>query len=92
MALVNRYNIPIIRTACQYRLCPTPNCSRCGHKVAKGLADRWHCCPHGGLKLGDDHNSAINIKHGAVGCLVLRAKEMSCAMARVPDRKVWRKP
>ncbi len=57
------------------------NCSRCGHKVPKGLADRWHHCPHCGLSI-----AAINIKHRAVGQTVLRAKEMSYAIAGVTEK------
>ncbi len=62
------------------------DCSRCGHKVPKGLADRWHHCPHCGLSIGRDHNAAINIKHRAVGHPVLRAKEMSYAIAGVTEK------
>jgi putative transposase len=39
----------------------TQRCSRCGETVPKGLADRWHECPHCGLSLNRDHNAAINI-------------------------------
>ncbi len=42
------------------------DCSRCGQKVTKGFEDRWHYCPHCGLRLDRDHNSAINIEHRAV--------------------------
>jgi putative transposase len=37
-------------------------CSSCGAKVSKTLADRWHSCSHCGLELPRDHNSAIIIK------------------------------
>lgn len=38
-------------------------CSRCGERVEKTLADRWHHCPHCGLSIRRDHNSAIEIKN-----------------------------
>ncbi|MGD1713656.1 RNA-guided endonuclease InsQ/TnpB family protein [Dapis sp. BLCC M172] len=40
-------------------------CSRCGHKVKKTLAQRQHDCPNCGLSLGRDLNAAINIKNRA---------------------------
>ena len=45
----------------------TQNCSVCGVKVPKTLADRVHDCGHCGLRLDRDHNAAINIKKLAVG-------------------------
>ncbi|MFQ5796947.1 MAG: RNA-guided endonuclease InsQ/TnpB family protein, partial [Candidatus Bipolaricaulia bacterium] len=36
-------------------------CSRCGKRVDKGLSQRWHACPHCGLSLHRDHNSALII-------------------------------
>jgi putative transposase len=36
-------------------------CSGCGVVVAKTLATRWHTCPHCGLSLHRDENSARNI-------------------------------
>jgi len=45
----------------------TQDCSRCGVKVPKTLADRWHSCPHCSCELDRDHNAAINIKQRAVG-------------------------
>ena len=42
----------------------TQDCSSCGVKVPKTLADRWHSCPHCGCELDRDHNAAINIKQG----------------------------
>jgi putative transposase len=39
----------------------TQQCSGCGHIVPKDLSVREHECPHCGLKLGRDHNAAINI-------------------------------
>lgn len=41
-------------------------CSSCGAKVAKVLADRWHSCPNCGLQITRDHNSAIVIKNRAI--------------------------
>ena len=40
------------------------NCSGCGKKVKKTLADRTHCCPYCGLVMDRDENAAINIKVG----------------------------
>lgn len=37
------------------------NCSGCGEKVSKTLADRIHCCPHCGLMMDRDLNAALNI-------------------------------
>ena len=36
----------------------TQECSRCGTLVNKALSERTHVCPHCGLILGRDHNSA----------------------------------
>jgi putative transposase len=36
-------------------------CSQCGWEVRKGLSVRWHDCPHCGLSLHRDHNSALVI-------------------------------
>lgn len=41
-------------------------CSSCGEAVPKTLLDRIHSCPHCGLEIGRDPNSAINIKHLAI--------------------------
>lgn len=41
------------------------NCSGCGEKVSKTLADRIHCCPFCGLEMDRDLNAAINIKNRA---------------------------
>ncbi|MGD1700511.1 RNA-guided endonuclease InsQ/TnpB family protein [Dapis sp. BLCC M229] len=40
-------------------------CSRCGHKVKKTLAQRQHECPNCNLSIGRDLNAAINIKNRA---------------------------
>lgn len=50
------------------------NCSGCGTKVPKTLADRLHACPQCGLTLDRDHNAAINIKYLAVGHSVDKAQ------------------
>lgn len=49
------------------------DCSNCGVKVPKTLADRWHSCPECGCELDRDHNAAINIRNRAVGHSVLKA-------------------
>ena len=56
----------------------TQNCSGCGVKVPKTLADRLHDCEHCGLKLDRDHNAAINIKNLAVGHSVSKAHRLLC--------------
>lgn len=43
------------------------DCSGCGERVPKTLADRVHQCPSCGLTLCRDLNAAINIKNRAVG-------------------------
>lgn len=45
----------------------TINCSACGEKVPKTLAQRIHFCPFCGLVLDRDHNAAINIRNLALG-------------------------
>lgn len=42
-------------------------CCGCGVKVPKGLAERWHSCPHCGLSMDRDQNAAVNILNRAVG-------------------------
>lgn len=37
------------------------DCSGCGAKVTKTLADRTHCCPNCGLVMDRDENAAVNI-------------------------------
>lgn len=49
------------------------NCSKCGIKVPKTLADRVHSCPNCGLEVCRDWNAAINIKNSAEGHPVLKA-------------------
>jgi putative transposase len=62
------------------------DCSNCGHKVKKELSDRWHSCPNCGFECDRDHNAAINIKYRAVGHPVLKAQEMSDAIAGVTEK------
>jgi putative transposase len=64
----------------------TQDCSNCGQKVLKTIADRWHSCPHCGCELDRDHNAAINIKHRAVGQPVLKAQETPDAIAGVTEK------
>ena len=45
----------------------TIDCSGCGERVPKTLADREHICPSCSLVLCRDLNAAINIKNRAVG-------------------------
>ena len=47
------------------------DCSGCGERVPKTLADREHSCPSCGLVLCRDVNAAINILNRAVGCQAL---------------------
>lgn len=56
----------------------TQNCSGCGEKVPKTLADRWHSCSHCGLELDRDWNAAINIKNLAVGHPASKAHRLLC--------------
>ena len=43
----------------------TQDCSGCGARVPKGLADRRHDCPHCGLSIDRDLNAARNILNRA---------------------------
>lgn len=47
------------------------DCSGCGEREPKTLADRVHSCPVCGLVLCRDVNAAINILNRAVGCQAL---------------------
>lgn len=42
------------------------DCSGCGTRVPKKLAERTHACPACGLSLDRDHNAARNVLHRAV--------------------------
>jgi putative transposase len=44
----------------------TQDCSGCGARVQKRLADRWHDCPSCRLSIDRDLNAARNILHRAV--------------------------
>jgi putative transposase len=54
------------------------NCSGCGDRVPKTLADRVHSCPNCGLELDRDHNAAINILNLAAGHSVSKACGVLC--------------
>lgn len=45
------------------------DCSSCGYRVVKRLADRVHRCPNCDLVLARDHNAAINILALGLQCL-----------------------
>jgi putative transposase len=64
----------------------TQNCSNCGKKVQKTIQDRWHSCHHCGCSLDRDHNAAINVKHRAVGHLVLKAQETPDGIPGVTEK------
>lgn len=64
------------------------NCSGCGERVPKTLADRQHICPSCNLVLCRDLNAAINIKNRAVGHQALNltgnVSELSASHCRSP--------
>lgn len=62
------------------------DCSGCGTKVPKTIADRWHSCLNCGCELDRDHNAAINIKHRAVGHSVLKAQETPDGIPGVTEK------
>lgn len=62
------------------------DCSCCGYKVKKHISDRVHNCPNCQISLNRDHNAAINIKNRAVGHSVLKAQDMSDAIAGVTEK------
>ena len=45
----------------------SPDCSACGHRLKKSLANRRHRCSCCGLELDRDINAAINIMRGGTG-------------------------
>ena len=51
----------------------TQNCSSCGTRIAKTIANRWHSCHLCGWELDRDVNAAINVKNIAVGRTVIKA-------------------
>lgn len=57
----------VVRVDAKYT---SQNCSGCGERVSKTLADRIHCCPHCGLVMDRDLNAAINIKNRAGSVLI----------------------
>jgi putative transposase len=64
----------------------TQNCSNCGTRVPKTIADRWHGCPHCGLELDRDVNAAINIKNIAVGRTVIKAQRVTKPIGGVAEK------
>jgi putative transposase len=56
------------------------NCSGCGEKVPKTLAERTHACPHCGLVLDRDENAARNISQAGQACQAL-TKEVALCVA-----------
>lgn len=61
------------------------DCSGCGERVEKTLADRIHDCPSCGLVMDRDLNAAINLKQKALG-LSVTAQEMSGGCAGVTEK------
>lgn len=57
-------------------------CSGCGNEVRKELKDRWHNCPHCGLSLQRDHNSALVILGRALKTLARTEPVSANASAR----------
>ena len=51
----------------------TENCSSCGTRIPKTIANRWHNCHLCGLELDRDVNAAINVNNFAVGRTVIEA-------------------
>lgn len=64
----------------------TQNCSNCGTRIPKTIADRWHSCHVCGLELDRDVNAAINIKNLAVGRTVNKAQRVSYADAGLAQK------
>lgn len=62
------------------------NCSGCGERVSKTLADRTHCCPHCGLVMDRDENAAVNIL-SRVGSTRIHAQGDSVRPTANPIRK-----
>lgn len=60
----------------------TQDCSSCGGKVPKKLHERWHNCTCG-CSLDRDYNAALNVKQRGEGHPLLKAREMSEAIAGV---------
>jgi putative transposase len=51
----------------------TQNCSSCGTRIPKTIANRWHSCHLCGWELDRDVNAAINVKNISVGRTVIKA-------------------
>lgn len=64
----------------------TQNCSNCGTRIPKTIADRWHSCHVCGLELDRDVNAAINVKNLAVGRTVNKAQRVSDAIAGLAEK------
>lgn len=64
----------------------TQNCSNCGTRIPKTIADRWHSCHVCGLELDRDVNAAINVKNLAVGRTVNKAQCASDAIAGLAEK------
>ncbi|MEG4487316.1 transposase [Microcoleus sp. D2_18a_B4] len=64
----------------------TQNCSSCGTRIPKTIADRWHSCHVCGLELDRDVNAAINVKNIAVGRTVIKAQRASDADAGLAEK------
>jgi IS605 OrfB family transposase len=64
----------------------TQNCSNCGTRIPKTIADRWHSCHVCGLELDRDVNVAINVKNLAVGRTVNKAQRVSDADAGLAEK------
>lgn len=65
------------------------NCSGCGERVSKTLADRIHSCPSCGLEMDRDMNAAINIKN-RLGSSRIHAQGDSVRPVANPNRKSYR--
>ena len=64
----------------------TQDCSRCGARVPKSLAARWHDCPACGLSLDRDLNASRNILNRAgVGPGLRNAVGYCCVQAETSD-------
>jgi putative transposase len=60
-------------------------CSGCDKTVSKTLKDRWHSCPHCGLSIHRDHNSALVILARARQARTeLAGLNVAAVRARVP--------
>jgi putative transposase len=60
------------------------HCSQCLNRVPKELRDRWHSCPHCGLELDRDTNSAILIKKVGLGVSLTIKRSKRTSSERSP--------